>query len=110
MKILLDECVTKSVRNHLVGLEVLTVREQGWLGFKNGTLMSHASNSGFNIFLTIDKNLQYQQNISDYKLAVVILDSPSSKIEKLLPFVTEFLNKLADFQPGKAYVIQLSQI
>ena len=63
MKILLDECVTKRLKPHLSKHEVITVTEKGWSGLKNGQLMAAASADEFDILLTIDKNLQHQQNI-----------------------------------------------
>jgi hypothetical protein len=61
MKILLDECVTKHLKLYLIGHEVSTVREMGWSGVKNGKLMTLCVENGFEILLTIDKNLQHQQ-------------------------------------------------
>ena len=57
MKILLDECVTKRLKTHLSQHEIKTVTEKGWSGLKNGQLMAAASGEGFDILLTIDKNL-----------------------------------------------------
>ena len=57
MKILLDECVTKRLKPHLSQHEVASVTEKGWSGLKNGQLMAAASGEGFDIILTIDKNL-----------------------------------------------------
>jgi len=62
MKILLDECVTHKLKPYLDPHEVSTVRDQGWPGLKNGELLSLA-HSKFDVFLTIDQNLRYQQNL-----------------------------------------------
>ena len=72
MKILLDECVTKHLKPFLSEHEVVTVREMGWSGIKNGKLSTLCVENQFEIFLTIDKNLQYQQNIDKYTLTIVI--------------------------------------
>jgi predicted nuclease of predicted toxin-antitoxin system len=60
MKILLDECITKRLTNHLKEFEVYTVIEMGWGGIKNGKLMTLCVENNFDIFLTIDKNIFFQ--------------------------------------------------
>jgi hypothetical protein len=62
MKVLLDECVPRKLRRELPEHEVLTVMEQGWSGIKNGKLLALAAPE-FDVFLTIDQNLKYQQNL-----------------------------------------------
>lgn len=106
MKILLDECVTKRLRSHLQGHQVSTVAEKGWSGLKNGQLMTAASGEGFDVLLTIDKNLQHQQNIGKYPLIVVMLNSPSSKLETLILFLPSFEKQLPTFSKGNAYIIE----
>lgn len=66
MKILLDECVTKRLKRHLELFEVSTVRELGLSGIKNGKLLSYCVENDFDILLTIDKNLMFQQNLAQY--------------------------------------------
>ena len=70
MKILLDECVTKKLKKYLKDFEVYTVTESGWSGVKNGKLMSLCVENGFEILLTIDKNMAHQQNLNKYKIAI----------------------------------------
>jgi hypothetical protein len=65
MKILLDECVTKKLKQHLTEFEVKTVVEMDWSGLKNGHLLSAAVEEKLDILLTIDKNITYQQNMSN---------------------------------------------
>lgn len=72
MKILLDECITKRIKNKLFEFEVSTVFEMGWKGLKNASLMKIAIENNFDIFLTIDKNIEYQQNLKNYQIFVVI--------------------------------------
>lgn len=106
MKILLDECVTKHLKPHLADHEVLTVREMQWSGIKNGKLMSLCVEYGFDILLTIDKNLQYQQNLDHHHLAVVVFNSPSSKVEDLITYLPMFNMLLTDIQKHKAYILE----
>lgn len=105
MKILLDECVTKHLKPHLSAHDVKTVREMGWSGVKNGKLMTLCVENGFEILLTIDKNLQYQQNLDRYPLTIVVLDSRSSSVEELVLFLPAFSRQVADFERHKAYVL-----
>jgi predicted nuclease of predicted toxin-antitoxin system len=106
MKILLDECITKRLKPHLSQHEVATVTEKGWSGLKNDQLMTAATLKGFDLLLTIDKNLQHQQNIGNYSLIVVVLNSPSSKLEILIPFLPSFEKQVSAFVKGKAYLVE----
>ena len=107
MRILLDECVTKRLKTHLTSYEVATVTEKGWSGLRNGQLMTAASADGFDILLTIDKNLQHQQNVGKYPLIIVVLNSPSSKLEVLITFLSAFEQQLPAFIKGNAYLVSL---
>ncbi len=106
MKILLDECVTKHLKPHLTDHEVLTVREMRWSGIKNGKLMTLCTEHGFDILLTIDKNLQYQQNLDKYQVIIVVLNSFTSKVEDLIILLPTFRTQLTSFKKHKAYLIE----
>jgi hypothetical protein len=69
----------------------------GWSGVKNGRLLRLAE-SQFDVFLTVDRNLPYQQNLSTYQISVVVLVTPSNRLKSLLPLVPAILDALA---PGK---------
>lgn len=105
MKILLDECVTKHLRPHRPNHEVYTVRQMEWSGIKNGKLMTHCVENGFDILLTIDKNLQYQQHLEKYPVTVVVLNSFSSKVEDLAQFIPSFDAQVSGFERYRAYLI-----
>ena len=105
MKILLDECVTKHLKTHLTDHKVFTVREMQWGGIKNGKLMALCAEFGFDILLTIDKILQYQQNLQKYNLTIVVLNNFTSKVEELVLFLPGFHAQLPDFEKHKAYLI-----
>jgi predicted nuclease of predicted toxin-antitoxin system len=106
MKILLDECVTKRLKVHLKEYEVFTVSEQGWNGIKNGKLMTLCVENGFDILLTIDKNMINQQNLIKYKLTLAILNSLTSKLEELLLFLPAFKGQVGQFERNRAYIIE----
>ncbi len=105
MKILLDECVTKHLKPYLSDYEVFTVREMEWSGIKNGKLMQLCVEHSFDILLTIDKNLRYQQNLDRYPVVIVVLNSFTSKVDDLVVLLPSFRVQLQDFQKHKAYVI-----
>ena len=105
MKILLDECVTKKLKRHLTEFEVKTVVEMNWSGLKNGSLMKVAVEENFDVLLTIDKNLEFQQKIKKYRLTIVVLDVQKSKIENLLELLPKFKEQIKDFEKGNIYLI-----
>lgn len=97
MKILLDESVPRLLKLRLPHLDISTVQEMGWAGVRNGELLRRAEEH-FNIFVTADQNLQYQQNISGRRLAILVLPSNQVPIvTRLLPSVEALL---ATIQPG----------
>jgi len=105
MKILLDECVTKKLKAYLKEHEVYTVTEVGWGGVKNGHLLTLCVENGFELLLTVDKNLVYQQNLSKYKISIAVLNTITSKIEEIVLFVPAFKAQLSIFQPHTVYLI-----
>ena len=70
---------------YLAGHDVRTTQEQGWAGLKNGELLRQALAAGFEVFITGDKNLEFQQNLKASGLFVLVLVAPSKKLEDLLP-------------------------
>lgn len=106
MRILLDECVPARLRRNLPGNDVQTVPQAGWAGINNGKLLQLIAQSGkFDLFLTVDKNLPQQQKIKYLTFAVVVLRSKSNRLDDVVPFVSEFLRRLPEFQPGHVYVL-----
>lgn len=73
MKVLLDENLPHRLRNVLAAHEVFTVRYQGWSGLKNGELLGTAERSGFEVFLTGDQTISYEQNLAGRQIAVIVL-------------------------------------
>jgi predicted nuclease of predicted toxin-antitoxin system len=76
MRVLIDECAPRALKKHLIhqGHECLTVQEAGWSGKQNGELLSLAE-VDFHVFVTVDTNLRYQQNLESRRIAIVILQS-----------------------------------
>ena len=97
MKILLDESVPRILKLHLSHLDISTVQEMGWAGLRNGELLDRAEDL-FDVFVTADKNLRYQQNLSGRKLAILVL--PSNQVPlvaRLVPVLESYLTRI---QPG----------
>ena len=94
MRILLDECLPRKLRLLLVGHEAITVTQAGWAGVKNGQLLALAQEA-FDVFVTIDQNLAAQQNLSSFKIAIVIIHSTSNELEHLVQAVPELLALLS---------------
>ena len=93
MKVLFDECVNNRIIRHLVDLEITTVQKMGWTGIKNGKLLTLAA-AQFDVFVTIDKNISYQQSIGNFDLALIVINSPSNNLTTLLPFLPHLVAAL----------------
>ncbi len=110
MKILLDECVTKKLKRHFPPeFEVATVTESNLSGFKNGKLLAAAEKLGFDVLLTVDKNLQNQQKISRFSLTLVVLDVQKINITFMLPLLPRILKQLPFVEKGKVYFFSFKE-
>ena len=98
MRLLLDESVPARLRRHLPSHSVRTVVEMGWSGVKNGDLLRLAAAS-FDVFITVDKNLPYQQSLATLPLAVIVLDAQSNDLPALLPLMPKLEATLSNVQP-----------
>ncbi len=94
MRILLDECLPRGLRHHLAGHEITTVPEAGWAGRKNGELLRLAAGS-FEVLLTVDASVEFQQNVSALPIAVIALSARSNRLEDLVPLAPRILELLA---------------
>lgn len=100
MRVLLDECLPRRLKNNLSPHEARTVAEMGWSGVKNGALLGLAE-AGFDVFLTVDRNLQYQQHVSAYNISIIVLIARSNAFERLQPLVPLVLEALQQVQAGE---------
>lgn len=105
MRILLDECVPRALKRHLPGHEVRTVPEAGWASKKNGELLELAEGH-FDLFLTVDQNLQFQQNLLKSKIAIVLLIVADNSIDTILSLLPRIESALAAIQPGEFRIIE----
>jgi predicted nuclease of predicted toxin-antitoxin system len=101
VRVLLDEQLPRQLAPYLVGHDASTVQQQGWAGLKNGELLKQAELRGFEVFLTADQNLAYQQNLTSSRLFVIVLVAPSNAFEDLLPAVPTALAAMAEPTAGQ---------
>ena len=100
LRILLDECLDRRLCKEFPGYHVKTVPNMGWAGLKNGQLLGRAEND-FDVFVTVDRNLSFQQQTSRFALAVMVLHARSNRLEDLRPLVARALKQLSSLQPGR---------
>ncbi|MFN0179636.1 MAG: DUF5615 family PIN-like protein [Gemmatimonadales bacterium] len=104
MRVLLDECLPRQLKRDLPGHEARTVPECGWAGVKNGELLSRATEQ-FDVFLTVDRNLEYQQNLALFEIAVVAIRAVSNDIDDLRPMMPQVLAVLSGIKPGTITIV-----
>jgi hypothetical protein len=86
--VLFDQGTPAPLRHALAGHVVETAYERGWSSLKNGDLITAAESAGFEVFVTTDKNLKYQQNLVSRSMAIVVLQTTSwPRIQRALPTV-----------------------
>jgi hypothetical protein len=104
VKILLDECIDRRLGKELKGHSVKTVPQMGWATIKNGRLLALAEKS-FDVFLTVDRNLSFQQHVPKFDLALLVIRAPSNRLQDLRPLVPRILSSLAKCKPGQVTIV-----
>ena len=99
MKVLLDECVDARLASRIADFDVCTVYDQGWAGIANGELLALAQRE-FDIFVTVDRNLSFQQHLPDYSIAVILLHARSNRIGDLAELMPELVTALTTAKQG----------
>ncbi len=103
-RILLDECVDWRLSRHLGPHSITTVAKAGWSGVKNGRLLRQAEGS-FDVLITVDRNLSFQQRLIDFNLAVLVMHAPSNRLQDLLPLVPQILETISVIKPGRVVIV-----
>ena len=98
MRILLDESLPRPLALVLIGHDVSTVRDESWTSLTNGALLRQAA-ATFDVLLTADRNIEFQQNLATLPIAVVILVAESNRLESLEPLVPNVLEALKTLKP-----------
>jgi hypothetical protein len=104
MRLLLDECVPWPMRKILSGHQCASVRDRGWTGIKNGTLLRLAEPE-FDAFITSDQSIQFQQNVSGYRIAILQLST--NNLRRILAAAAEIQAALTVLQPGEVRVLAI---
>lgn len=104
MRVFLDECIDWRLSRDIIGHEVITARQIGWTSIKNGELLALASQT-FDVFVTVDRNLSFQQNLTVVGIAVIILHAPTNRLADLKLLVPELLAAIPSASPGSARII-----
>jgi len=102
VNVLLDECVPRPIKRILLssGHRCVTVPEAGFAGKTNGELLRLAQNR-FDVFITLDKGLPFQQNLSNLKIAILVVRAKTNQMIDVLPHVPECLAALDSVKPGE---------
>jgi Domain of unknown function (DUF5615) len=98
MRVFLDECVDWRLSRDLVGHDVMTARQMGWTSIKNGELLVLASQA-FDVFVTVDRNLSFQQNLATLTIAVIVLQASTNRLADLRLLVPMVLAAIASAAP-----------
>lgn len=98
-RILLDECVDRRLANDLYGQFVKTVPQMGWAGLANGDLLRKAQPQ-FDVFITTDRGLPYQQNLPPTNITVIVLRARTNRLSDLRKLVPDILTALPNLKPG----------
>ncbi len=105
MKVLLDECVDWRLARDIVGHDVKTARQMGWTTINNGELLALAANH-FDVFVTVDRNLSFQQKLASFSIAVIIIRAKSNRLADLRPLTPQLLAAIESGRAGSAKFIE----
>jgi hypothetical protein len=106
VRVLLDEQLPRQLAWYVAGHQIRTVQQERWAGLTNGELLKQAEAAGFELFLTADQNLEFQQNLRQSGLGIIVLQASSNALEDILPLIPSALVAMASAQPGQ--VIRVS--
>jgi hypothetical protein len=106
MKLLLDECVTRKMKHEFQRHEVHTIEDAGMKGLENGELLRSASEH-YDVWLTVDRNMQHQQNITSLSIAILVLAARKNDYATLRLLVPQALNSLPHIKAGEIVTITL---
>jgi hypothetical protein len=105
VRILIDERIDEEFRHLAPGHDCQTARYAKLSGLKNGKLLSAAEASGFDVIVTVDQNMPYQQNLTGRTISLIVLCAPTNRMSTLKPLIPAALSALASIQLGQVVVI-----
>lgn len=107
MKVLLDHNINPRFARLLPGHQAIHAYRLGWSELVNGELIKRAESEGFDVMITADKNLRHQQNLSNRKLAIIVLDTKRISWPHIEPLAPQVNQVLMEISPGSFHVISL---
>jgi len=105
LRLLLDESVPGRLRRHLTTHDVDSVHDREWDGLKNGALLQ-AAEVEYDVLVTADQNIPYQQQIPRFRIRVVVLAGVSNRLEDLVPLVPDLLERCEELQEGEVAIVR----
>lgn len=106
MRVLLDENLNWRLKRDLTGHDVESVPLIGWAGIQNGALLRKAAENGFDVLMTMDSNMVYQQDLPTQSIAVIVLRAPSNRLADTKPLMSKVALALLNLQKGTLTVIE----
>ena len=106
MRILLDENLNWRLKRDLSGHDVESVPLLGWAGIQNGELLRQAANNGYEVLISMDSNMAYQQNLPVQSIALIVLHAPSNRLADTQPLMSKVLQALPNLQKGMITIIE----
>jgi predicted nuclease of predicted toxin-antitoxin system len=103
MKVLLDECLPRRLLRDFSGFSATTVPRQGWAGKSDSELLSLAADE-FDVFITLDSNLVFQQNLKMMSLSIVVLHAVNSRYETFVPLIPKLLEAVESIETSGAVI------
>jgi hypothetical protein len=104
VRVFLDECVDRRLARDTVGHDVNTASQMGWTTIKNGELLALAAEQ-FDVFVTVDRNLSFQQNLGSFPIAIIVLRGKSNRLADLRPLVPHLLEAIESAPRGAAQFV-----
>jgi hypothetical protein len=101
VRLLLDECVPRPIKRELAGHDVWHVVDMGWSSKRNGELLHLMVTEGFEALLTVDRNLEFQQNLCASGIGVILVIARTNRLKELRPLVPDMLSAIAAVRSGR---------
>lgn len=105
-RILFDENMPRKLRREMPQVVVRTVQEEGWAGFENGNLLRRASDT-FDVLLTADQRMRYQQNVAQFEIGVVVIETVDTTLGNLRRFLPQIHAAIESVGPGTVVVVKM---
>ena len=104
-RVLFDENMPRKLRRDLPEFFIRMAQEEGWSAFKNGDLLRRAT-TAFDVLVTIDQRMRYQQNVTRLQIGVVVIEVPDTRLVHLRPLVPQLTKAIESVRPGEVVVVK----